>query len=109
MTVTWTKFVEAFQIGSDTGDISQLSAMLADDFQWITSDMDRDATLSWTSDTTFRITGAPETFYENADIISGTHPVLDDEGKQNIVMGIARLRDGQIYRYDHMRTLSDLA
>ena len=108
MTVTWAQFVEAFQIGSDTGDIRQLNAILADDFQWTTSDMDKDATLSWTSDTKFRINGAPETFYENAEIISGTHPVLDDEGKQNIVMGVARLRGRKIYRYDHMRTLSNL-
>ena len=32
---------------------------------------------------------------------------LDDEGKQNLVMGVARLRDGRIYRYDHMRVLSN--
>ena len=43
---------------------------------------------------------------ENDAVIAGTHPVLDDQGRQNLVMGIARLRDGKIYRYDHMRTLS---
>ena len=42
------------------------------------------------------------------EVISGEpHPVLDDEGKQNLVMGVARLRDGRIYRYDHMRVLSN--
>ena len=51
--------------------------------------------------------GDAETFYENEDVIAGTHLVLDDEGKQNLVMGVARLRDGKIYRYDHMRKLSD--
>ena len=38
---------------------------------------------------------------------AGTHLVLDDEGKQNTVMGIARIKGGKIYRYDHMRKLAD--
>ena len=81
-------------------------SQIAEDFDWVTSNMDRAATLSWTSTTSFRINGEPETFYENAEVISGTHPVLDDQGKQNLVLGIARLRDSKIYRYDHMRKLS---
>ena len=84
-----------------------LDNIIAEDFDWVTSNMDRVATLSWTSTTSFRINGEPETFYENAAVISGTHPVLDDQGKQNLVMGVARLRDGKIFRYAHMRKLSD--
>ena len=69
--------------------------------------MDKTATLTWTSTTCLRINGAPETYYENEEVIAGTHPVLDDEGKQNIVMGVALLKDGKIYRYNHMRKLSN--
>ena len=83
-----------------------LSAPITDHFEWVTSEMGRTATLSWTSTTSFRINVDAETFYENDAVIAGTHPVLDDQGRQNLVMGIARLRDGKIYRYDHMRTLS---
>ena len=107
MSASWKDFVEAFRIGSETGNIEKLSNIISEDFDWVTSNMDRQATLSWTSTTSFRINGEPETFYESAEVISGTHPVLDDEGKQNLVMGIARLRDGKIFRYDHMRKLSD--
>ena len=32
--------------------------------------------------------------------------IRNDQGKQNLVLGIARLRDSKIYRYDHMRKLS---
>ena len=107
MSVLWKDFVEAFRIGSETGNIENLDNMIAEDFEWVTPSMNRAATLSWTSTTSFRINGEPETFYENMEVISGTHPVLDDQGKQNLVMGVARLRDGKIYRYDHMRKLSD--
>ena len=107
MSILWKDFVEAFRIGSETGNIENLDNMIAVDFEWVTSSMDRATTLSWTSKTSFRINGEPQTFYENAEVISGTHPVLDDQGKRNLVMGIARLRDGKIYRYDHMRKLSD--
>ena len=68
--------------------------------------MDNTATLTWTSTTSFKIIGAPETYYENEEVIAGAHPVLDDEGKQNIVMGVALLKDSKIYRYNHMRKLS---
>ena len=107
MSILWKDFVEAFRTGSETGNTDNLDNIISEDFDWFTSNMDRAATLSWTSTTSFRINGEPETFYENAEVISGTHPVLDDQGKQNLVMGIARLRDGKIYRYDHMRKLSD--
>ena len=107
MSILWKDFVEAFRICSETGNTDSLDNIIAEDFDWVTSNMDRAATLSWTSTTSFRINGEPDTFYENAEVISGTHPVLDDQGKQNLVMGIARLRDGKIYRYDHMRKLSD--
>ena len=107
MSILWKDFVEAFRIGSETGNTDSLDNIIAEDFDWVTSNMDRAATLSWTSTTSFRINGEPETLYENVEVISGTHPVLDDQGKQNLVMGIARLRDGKIYRYDHMRKLSD--
>ena len=107
MSILWKDFVEAFRIGSETGNTDNLDNIIAEDFDWVTSNMDRAATLSWTSTTSFRINGEPETFYENAEVISGTHPVLDDQGKQNLVMWVARLRDGKIYRYDHMRKLSD--
>ena len=106
MSILWKDFVAAFRVGSENGNIENLDNMIAEDFDWVTSNMDRAATLLWTSTTSFRINGEPETFYENAEVIAGTHPVLDDQGKQNLVMGVARLRDGKIYRYDHMRKLS---
>ena len=81
MSTSWKNFVEAFRIGSETGNIEKLSKYIQD-FDWVTSNMDQQATLSWTSTTSFRINGEPETFYESAEVISGTHPVLDDEGKQ---------------------------
>ena len=107
MSTSWKQFVDAFRVGSNTGNAEQLASLITEDFSWVTSGMDRESTLSWTSGTSFRINGDAETFYENEDVIAGTHPVLDDEGKQNLVMGVARLRDGKIYRYDHMRKLSD--
>ena len=102
MSILWKDFVEAFRIVSETGNIDNLNNILAEDFDWITSDMDRAATLSWTATTSFRINGEPETFYENAEVISGTHPVLDDQGKQNLVMGGARLRDGKTKGWQHL-------
>ena len=107
MSISWEQFVDAFRVGSNTGKAEKLASLITEDFNWVTSGMDREATLSWTSGTSFRINGDAETFYENDDVIAGTHPVLDDEGKQNLVMGVARLRDGKIYRYDHMRKLSE--
>ena len=68
--------------------------------------MDRAATLSWASTISFRINGDAETFDENDAVIVSMHPVLDDQGRQKLVMGIARLRDGKVYRYGHMSMLS---
>ena len=65
MSVTWEKFVNAFRIGSDTGNTETLANLIAHDFTWITSGMDKAATLTWTSPTSFRINGAPDTYYEN--------------------------------------------
>ena len=57
MSTSWKDFVDAFRIGSETGNIEKLSNIIAEDFDWVTSDMDRQATLSWTSTTSFRING----------------------------------------------------
>ena len=59
MSVTWEKFVNAFRIGSDTGNIESLANLVKEDFTWITSGMDKAATLTWTSTTSFRINVAP--------------------------------------------------
>lgn len=109
MRVSWNDFVDAFRVGASTGTNDQLDALLSDDFNWVTSDMDRQATLDWTANTSYRINGDAETFYENDEVIAGTHPVIDDEGRQNMVMGVARLRDGKIYRYDHLRRVTESA
>ena len=106
MSVSWKEFVDGFRVGSDPGNIEPLSALITDDFEWVTSEVDRAATLSWTSTTSFRINENAETFYENDAVIAGTHPVQDDQGRQNLVMDIARLREGKIFCYDQIRTLS---
>ena len=54
MPISWEQFVDAFRVGSDTGNIEQLASMITEDFNWVTSDMDREATLSWTSGTSFK-------------------------------------------------------
>ena len=106
MSVSWKEFLYGFRVGSDTGNIEPLSALITADVEWVTSEMHRAATLSWTSTASFRVNGDAETFYENDAMIAGTHAVLDNQGRQNLVKGIAQLRDGKIYRYDHMRRLS---
>ena len=58
--------------------------------------MDRAATLSWASTISFRINGDTKTFDENDAVIVSMHPVLDDQGRQRLVIGIARLRDSKI-------------
>ena len=45
MSTSWKDFVDAFRIGSETGNIEKLSNIIAEDFDWVTSDMDRQATL----------------------------------------------------------------
>lgn len=102
MTITWKNFVQAWREGTATQDPSMLDAMLADDFTWPTSNMDRDATLDWTRNTDFRATDYEETLYENDDVIAGFHGVNGD-GHYNVVMGVAYLRDGKIYLYKHLR------
>ena len=57
MAIKWEDFVDGFRIGSDTGNIESLASLITDDFHWVTSGMDREATLSWTSNTTFKING----------------------------------------------------
>ena len=51
MSILWKDFVEAFRIGSETGNTDNLDNIIAEDFDWVTSNMDRVATLSWTSTT----------------------------------------------------------
>ena len=46
MSIRWRNFVDAFRVGSETGNIQKLADLLSDDFVWSTSDMDHDATLS---------------------------------------------------------------
>ena len=43
MSTSWKDFVDAFRIGSETGNIEKLSNIIAEDFDWVTSDMDRQA------------------------------------------------------------------
>ena len=68
--------------------------------------MDRAATLSWASTISFRINGDAKTFDENDAVIAGIHPVQDDQGRQKLVMGIARMREGKFIamtKYAHCR------
>ena len=41
MSITWKDFVDAFRIGSNTGNTQKLDDLLSDDFDWETSKMDR--------------------------------------------------------------------
>ena len=36
MSVSWKEFVDGFRVGSVTGNIEQLSALITDDFEWVT-------------------------------------------------------------------------
>ena len=105
MTATWKDFVDAFRTCAGTGETDDLARLITNDFTWPTSNMDRQEILDWTANTNFRITGTEVTLYENADVIAGTHDVLDDTGALNTVMGIAYLRDGKIHTYHHLRSL----
>ena len=106
MSVTWEQFVDAFKVGSDTGNVEQLASIMTEDFNWVTSDMDREATLSWTSGTSFRRNGDAETLKEKEEGKEGKKREVDDEGKQKREKGDARLRDGKVYSYDNLRRLS---
>ena len=57
-------------MGSDTGNIEPLSALITDDFDLVTPDMDRAATLTSAITNSFRINGDAETFYENYAVIA---------------------------------------
>ena len=59
MSVSWKEFVDGFRVGSDTGNIEPLSALITDDFEWVTGN-GQAATLAWTSTTSFRINGDAE-------------------------------------------------
>ena len=41
MSISWKNFVDAFRIGSDTGNVESLAKMITNDFNWITSGMNR--------------------------------------------------------------------
>ena len=45
MSITWRDLVDAFRIGSNTGNTQKLADLLSDDFDWETSKMDKDGTL----------------------------------------------------------------
>lgn len=102
MSITWTAFVEGWKTGALTSDPSLLDGMLSDDFTWPTSDMSREQTMAWVRATDFRVTDYCVTLYENDDVIVGMHGVTGD-GHDNVVMGIAYLRDGKIHEYHHQR------
>ena len=36
MSVSWKEFVDGFRVGSVTGNIEELSALITDDFEWVT-------------------------------------------------------------------------
>ena len=104
MALTWKDFVEAWRVGAINNDASPIDAIITDDFMWETSDMDRQATIDWVNSTDFRVTEVVETLYENEDVIVGRHGV-HGEGHDNMVMGVAYLRNGKVYRYHHQRKM----
>ncbi len=102
MSITWATFVDAWRQGAATNDASHMAALITDDFTWPTSDMDYSATINWLTNTDFRVTDVCVTLYENEDVIVGMHGV-HGEGHNNMVMGIAYLRDGKVFEYKHQR------
>lgn len=102
MTITWKDWVNAWVTSSASNDPMLLEPMLAENFQWPTSDMDREETLEWVKTTDFRASNVAETFYESDDLIVGTHEVMG-EGHNNVVMGCAHIKDGKVALYQHLR------
>ena len=41
MSISWEQFVDAFRVGSNTGNTEQLASLITEDFNWVTSGMDR--------------------------------------------------------------------
>ena len=102
MSVTWEKWVDAWRQGTDKNDSTYIEALITDDFNWNTSDFNRQTTIDWVNSTEFRVVGDVTTLYENDEVIVGIHEV--NSGKSyDTVMGIAYLRDGKVFKYSHQR------
>jgi hypothetical protein len=78
---------------------------MTDDFNWNTSDFNRQDRIDWVNTTEFRVVGDTTTLYENDEVIVGTHEVNCGKS-QDTVMGIAYLRDGKVFKYSHQRKTS---
>jgi hypothetical protein len=102
MSVTWEKWVDAWRQGTDKNDSTYIEVLITDDFDWNTSDFNKQATIDWVNTTEFRVVGDVTTLYENDEVIVGIHEV--NSGKSDdTVMGIAYLRDNKVFKYSHQR------
>lgn len=107
--LTWEKLCNAWATGINERSPDAILPLLTDDFCWPTSargpaDGIKYADISnWCLTAPVKDNQYDSTIHESEDLLVGTFTVVVDD-VPNKALGVAKLRDGKVYEYHHMRT-----
>jgi hypothetical protein len=79
---------------------------LSDDFVWANDrfnwKLDKQGTIDWCNDTNFTATDF-SCYYENDEVLVGTHNVIEPDASDSSVIFIAKIKDGKIVSHQYLR------
>ena len=105
--LTFERYCHAWAMAVNDRDTDELMSLLSDDFKWVTYTQDP-AGLDTAGTRKFCLSGGvsnvnyTSTIYDSEEIIAGMNEITRN-GEASNVLGVAKVRDGKVYEYHHIR------
>ena len=99
-------YSEAWIKSVNDKDSSMMQDVLSDDFVWSNDrfnwNTNKKETIDWCLDTNFTAVDF-SCYYENDEVIVGTHNVIEPGAPESSVMFIAKIEDNRVVSHQHLR------
>ena len=99
-------YSEAWIKSVNDKDISMMQDVLSDDFVWSNDrfnwNTNKKETIDWCLDTNFTAVDF-SCYYENEEVIVGTHNVIEPGAPDSSVMFIAKIEDNRVVSHQQLR------
>ncbi|MDP6164417.1 MAG: hypothetical protein QGF84_07945 [Candidatus Thioglobus sp.] len=99
-------YSEAWLKAVNDKESSMMQDALSDEFVWSNDrfnwNTNKKETISWCLDTNFTAVDF-SCYYENEEVIVGTHNVIEPGAPDSSVMFIAKIKDNKVVSHQHLR------
>ena len=105
--LSFAKYCRAWATAVNDRETDELMSLLADDFKWVTytqnpAGLNTDGTRKFCLSGGVTDVNYTSTIYESDEIIAGMNEITRN-GEASNVLGVAKVRDGKVYEYHHIR------